>query len=273
MRSFVSRLEHRSTPGFHSDMTRGAFRWSMRTILFLVPFSIVVLGWGLFAGDLSWMAPISICLAGVATVLSESRVNGARYAVVSLARLTSLVLVVEWIGVTTGFPFGAYRYTDVLGPSIVGVPLVIPFAWYTTVINAFRMAEYLAGGSRMVAAFGAATISLGVDILLEPTAVYVQRYWQWDGPSVPIENYVTWFLLSMALGLSIRQSHVLPEDARVAVAATGAVLVLQQVLLFAVTDTLHGYPGAAMTGLLLIGAFTIASGRYRFSERAGRNEI
>ena len=29
----------------------------------------------------------------------------------------------------TGFPFGAYAYAGALGPTLLGVPLVIPLAW------------------------------------------------------------------------------------------------------------------------------------------------
>ena len=35
----------------------------------------------------------------------------------------------EAIGSKTGFPFGAYHYTDRLQPQLLGVPLLIPLAW------------------------------------------------------------------------------------------------------------------------------------------------
>ncbi|MFM8961163.1 MAG: carotenoid biosynthesis protein, partial [Actinomycetota bacterium] len=38
-------------------------------------------------------------------------------------------LVVEQIGVRTGWPFGSYEYSGSLGYQIFGVPLVVPFAW------------------------------------------------------------------------------------------------------------------------------------------------
>src|SRR5690349_13456769 len=37
--------------------------------------------------------------------------------------------LVEFVGHTTGFPFGAYAYTDRLQPQVGGVPLLIPLAW------------------------------------------------------------------------------------------------------------------------------------------------
>ncbi|GII82006.1 hypothetical protein Sru01_69880 [Sphaerisporangium rufum] len=35
----------------------------------------------------------------------------------------------EWVGIRTGFPFGEYRYTDVLWPQLGGVPVIVALAW------------------------------------------------------------------------------------------------------------------------------------------------
>ena len=38
-------------------------------------------------------------------------------------------LAIEAIGTATRFPFGDYTYTSVLGPAVLGVPILIPLAW------------------------------------------------------------------------------------------------------------------------------------------------
>ena len=38
-------------------------------------------------------------------------------------------LAAEAVGVRTGFPFGDYSYADTLGPTVLGVPVVVPLAW------------------------------------------------------------------------------------------------------------------------------------------------
>ncbi|MBP9096833.1 MAG: carotenoid biosynthesis protein, partial [Ignavibacteria bacterium] len=54
-----------------------------------------------------------------------------------------LSLVIETIGVQTGFPFGSYEYTKVLSPIFPGgVPLAIAFAWMTLSVNSFIILKY-----------------------------------------------------------------------------------------------------------------------------------
>jgi putative membrane protein len=63
-----------------------------------------------------------------------------------LASLCILFLswAVEHMGVTTGFPFGGYHYTDTLNLKVLGVvPLAVPFAWLLVIPTAIGITEYL----------------------------------------------------------------------------------------------------------------------------------
>src|SRR5690349_9168331 len=53
-------------------------------------------------------------------------------------------LLVEALGVATGFPFGPYTYTGTLGPIIAGVPVVVPLAWTWMAWPAWIAARHLA---------------------------------------------------------------------------------------------------------------------------------
>ena len=53
---------------------------------------------------------------------------GSKFALTYLAITTVFALVIETIGVNTGWPFGVYEYSSTLGLFIVDVPLVVPFA-------------------------------------------------------------------------------------------------------------------------------------------------
>ena len=59
--------------------------------------------------------------------------------------LVATVAVVAWaaeaIGSKTGFPFGAYHYTDRLQPQLLGVPLLIPLAWLMMLPPAWAVAQ------------------------------------------------------------------------------------------------------------------------------------
>ncbi|MCA9957051.1 MAG: carotenoid biosynthesis protein, partial [Anaerolineales bacterium] len=52
-----------------------------------------------------------------------------------------LTLFVEWLGSTTGFPFGSYGYTDLMQPQIAHVPVLIPFAWFMMLPAAWAVAR------------------------------------------------------------------------------------------------------------------------------------
>lgn len=119
----------------------------------------------------------------------------------------------EWLGATTGWLFGHYDYTGQFGWRLGGVlPFTIPLAWYAVVTGACRLLDQwrpLPVASRGLLAAGLATLT---DINLEPVAIHIRNYWQWtDGPggpvlaNPPLFNYLTWFLLSGLLSLSVAE--------------------------------------------------------------------
>lgn len=63
----------------------------------------------------------------------------------SVVITTAVILMASWFieywGVTTGFPFGDYRYTGILAPHIGGVPLAIMFAWFTLAAGSLLAAD------------------------------------------------------------------------------------------------------------------------------------
>jgi len=114
--------------------------------------------------------------------------------------------LIETIGTLTSIPFGDYRYTDKFGPSVwpgstlLTVPITIPFAWHVIITNALFIVRTIAPHlSRLGEACAAAAICTAYDFVLEPFATKVKGYWIWNSGSVPILNYVSWFVLSAAL--------------------------------------------------------------------------
>src|SRR3712207_7563084 len=46
-----------------------------------------------------------------------------------LVLVGGVAVAFESIGLATGFPYGSYTYSDVLGPTLLGVPFLVPLAW------------------------------------------------------------------------------------------------------------------------------------------------
>src|ERR1044071_4938709 len=71
-------------------------------------------------------------LFGGLAVVAEALIRNRRRAVVAFLVVYFVSLASELCGTTYGIPFGAYGYTDLLGPKWFDkVPLLIPLSWFT----------------------------------------------------------------------------------------------------------------------------------------------
>jgi hypothetical protein len=122
--------------------------------------------------------------------------------------------LLEWLGSTTGWPFGAYHYTDALQPQAAGVPLVVPLAWFAMAVPAREVAARLVrpGWARVVLAAVALT---AWDVMLDPQMV-AEGFWVWeaDGPwrGIPLSNYAGWLVSSAAVMVML--DRLLPDPGR-----------------------------------------------------------
>jgi putative membrane protein len=109
-----------------------------------------------------------------------------------------LSMVVENIGVVTGAVFGKYTYGPVLVPFIGDVPLAIGFAWINTLVPAMMIiSRIIKPRNEFYKWLSAAMIGLlmvAFDIVLEQAAVEL-NYWHWENNSVPLQNYLAWYIL------------------------------------------------------------------------------
>lgn len=112
---------------------------------------------------------------------------------------------IEAVGTATGIPFGDYGYGARLGPTVAGVPLLIPLAWammaYPCHVVAARAARSAAGHVVL-----AATTLAAWDLFLDPQMV-AEGHWTFAEPDpalpgvpgTPIGNYVGWLAAAMLL--------------------------------------------------------------------------
>src|SRR5690606_13300745 len=91
--------------------------------------ALPILLWTVGSAALPWAVAwnvVALAVTSLAALLHE-------WPVAFVIRSAMVVMLgawlVEYVGSTTGLPFGAYQYTDTLQPQIGGVPLLIPLAW------------------------------------------------------------------------------------------------------------------------------------------------
>ena len=124
-----------------------------------------------------------------------------RRALVPLTVLTAYTYAIEFVGVRTGWPYGAFEYGIRLGPMLGGeIPLALPLFFVPLVVNAYLLA-LLALGDRAARAvprvLTAIAAVLAIDLVLDPAAVAV-GFWAYVPPGayygVPASNYLGWLL-------------------------------------------------------------------------------
>jgi putative membrane protein len=104
----------------------------------------------------------------------------------------------EYLGVTTGFPFGRYSYSSFLEPFIGPVPAIIPMMWAS--LGYFC---YMASSSPLTSSLMMVALDTALDPRVSP------HLWKWlDGGvyfGVPPLNFLGWFVTSLAIFLSFRK--------------------------------------------------------------------
>ncbi|GAB4526637.1 MAG: carotenoid biosynthesis protein [Anaerolineae bacterium] len=191
---------------------------------------------------------------------------GWRSTLITFALVAVSTWGAEYLGSTTGFPFGSYDYTDRLQPQIGHVPVLIPLAWFMMLPSAWTVAERLAGRRQILAyiAISAAAMTAW-DLFLDPQMVG-WGFWVWENPQgyfgIPWVNYAGWLLTSAVVTVIVRPwRYAMPVVPLLTI--YGVVWFLQSVGL----AVFWGQPGPALVGSVVMGALLWLAVRYEAKER------
>ena len=170
---------------------------------------------------------LAIVALHVLTPLFFALLHGAlRYGVRGILVFTGLCLGVgnasENLGVLTGFPFGHYHFTDVMGPKLVQVPILLGLAyigmgylsWTLGLLIVADTSKPLAGSRVLTVPLAAAFVMVAWDLSMDPTWSLLVHGWVWHGGGayfgVPVSNFLGWygtvFLIYLGFALYLR-SH------------------------------------------------------------------
>ena len=214
----------------------------------------------------------SVYLAALAMFLHAVAAYGARYGWTLLGITLVFGFLIEQIGVTTSWPFGEYTYSSTLGPKLLSVPLVVPFAWVMIAHPCLVAARRI--GKSWVFLYGALLMTAW-DLFLDPLMVTAGR-WTWVvtgahvpfQPEIPLSNTFGWLLSTIVLMTILH--FATPRDRR----KVGGSLIAADVLLFwtwfsGVVGNLFffGRPGIALFSGAILGVLLAP---YFFSRWVGR---
>ena len=182
--------------------------WVLATI------SLPVARWVWGDRAVRWGVSLGVVLQATTVFTTLWSVWGGQQAVLVGLAIVGMGWAVEYIGSTTGFPFGRYHYTDRLQPQLGHVPLVIPLAWLMMLPPAWAVAGQIARGRPIVLIVCSALAFTAWDLYLDPQMVG-WRLWIWERPrgyfGIPWVNFAGW-----ALAAAIMTTVIRPEPSAIA---------------------------------------------------------
>ncbi len=139
---------------------------------------------------------------------------GVRNCAVFVALALGLGWFAEQMGSTRGWFFGRYTYTDVLGPRLGEVPLVIPLMWFAVAFVGYVMACLMLWKKPVLAqpsfrrglltAWLAAMVITAFDLGADPYMVFVLKAWimqktdgGWFGET--LQGFAGWMAVSLMI--------------------------------------------------------------------------
>lgn len=134
------------------------------------------------------LTPLIICITSLFLFLNHQKWSSGL--IFKLVLIALLGLSVEIIGVNTGYPFGTYSYSSILGVQVLETPLIIGLNWLMLVYSAYFTFKPLIK-NRIIRILVSSSVLLMLDLIMEPVAI-ASNFWTWTSEAVPLENYLSW---------------------------------------------------------------------------------
>ena len=177
---------------------------------FLLLFHAIGIGLFLYFSEAPELSYLNILLSALLVLFSE-KLNIGSLLVFGIIFLFGFVI--ELIGVQTGYLFGTYVYEDAMGPLIYGTPIIIGATWYAVVLGSCSIARSFKANIFLQSLIAGALAVL-MDLMIEQVAINY-GLWAWEGGTVPVFNYVCWFIFgSLFSFIYLRSTSNLNETAR-----------------------------------------------------------
>jgi isopentenyl-diphosphate delta-isomerase type 1 len=155
-----------------------------------------------------FVSGINVILFAIPVFWATMMWLGRRDAVLLFGILGVLALVIETSAMITGFPYGHFGYSELLGYRLFGLtPWTVSLAWTPLVLAAYGIAARLVAGGRLwaVRIILVSIILVVFDLVLDPGAVKI-GFWRYEGGGmfygVPVSNFAGW-LFSGVIGAAV----------------------------------------------------------------------
>lgn len=142
-----------------------------------------------------WVSGLNVILFAIPAFWATRRWLGWRDAVILWTILGIYALLVETSAILTGFPYGHFGYSELLGAKLFGTtPWTVFLAWTPLIVAAYSVAASIFRNP-VLRIFLAAMVVTAFDLVLDPGAVTL-GFWQYSGGGefygVPLSNFAGW---------------------------------------------------------------------------------
>ena len=143
---------------------------------------------------------LGVLLQASLVILFVAQAAGVRRTTLIVVTVAAAAWAAEAFGSRTGIPFGAYHYTELLQPQLLGVPLLIALAWLMLLPPAWAVAQRVTGRASGPAFVAVSALAFTAwDLFLDPQMVH-WGLWIWDSPGayfgIPLVNFAGWLLIA-----------------------------------------------------------------------------
>lgn len=144
-----------------------------------------------------YLSGLNVVLFAIPAFWATRRWLGRRDAFLLWALLGVYALFVETWAIYTGFPYGHFGYSELLGAKLFGVtPWTVFLAWTPLIVGAYAAASRLFGNI-IVRIVVTALLATAFDLVLDPGAVRL-GFWRYAGSGgfygVPLSNFAGWMV-------------------------------------------------------------------------------
>jgi isopentenyl-diphosphate delta-isomerase len=174
-----------------------------------------------------YVSGLNVVLFAIPSFWATRRWLGWRDAVVLWSLLGIYALLIESLAIFTGFPYGHFGYSELLGAKLFGVtPWTVFLAWTPLIIGANAVARTVIR-NLFVRILATAAIATAFDLVLDPGAVKL-GFWQYAGEhwyyGVPVSNFAGWLISGSIAAVVIeiflaRVKPILPTPVQLASSA------------------------------------------------------
>lgn len=188
-----------------------------------------------------YLSGVNVILFAIPAFWATRRWLGWKGAIILWLLLGFYALGIETLAIYTGFPYGHFGYSELLGAKLFGTtPWTVFLAWTPLIIGAYAVARTLFSNV-VLRLFAATLLATAFDLVLDPGAVRL-GFWQYstsDGfYGVPLSNFAGWLITAPVAAMLIegfihRVKPILPTPVQVYTSAFLIVLFWMFIAVFA----------------------------------------